>query len=163
MEGAKQKMKTAFNNFISQFVKTYEANKDKPSYWLQVIGSIFIIGLAVGSAFFGLKIDKSEVLMVFTIVGSVLTFVGTVTDNSILEHVGNDIKSNSDSLTKSEQDLLNKLVEAQKTLEESKKHVNESQPADKSPESASSSAPVTSQVSAGSEAPVTSQAPTDKD
>ena len=55
MEGAKQKMKTAFNNFIAQFVKTYEANKDKPSYWLQVIGSIFIIGLAVGSAFFGLK------------------------------------------------------------------------------------------------------------
>ncbi len=155
-------MKTAFNNFIAQFVKTYEANKDKPSYWLQVIGSVFIIGLAVGSAFFGLKIDKSEVLMVFTIVGSVLTFVGTVTDNSILEHVGNDIKSNSDSLTKSEQDLLNKLVEAQKTLEEAKKRTNEAQPANKFPESASSSAPVTSQASASSEALVASQAPTDK-
>lgn len=141
-------MKTAFNNFIAQLVKTYEANKDKPSYWLQVIGSIFIIGLAVGSAFFGLKIDKSEVLMVFTIVGSVLAFVGTVTDNSILEHVGTDIKSNSDSLTKSEQDLLNKLVEAQKTLEEAKKHANEAQPVDKLPESASSSAPVTSQAPA---------------
>ncbi len=138
------KIKTAFNNFIAQFVKTFEANKNKPSYWLQIIGSLLIIGLAVGSAFFGLKIDKSDVLMVFTVVGSVLAFIGTVTDNSILEHVGNDIKSNSDSLTKSEQDLLKKLVEAEKTLEDAKKHLNESQPADKLPDSAG--APVESQA-----------------
>lgn len=134
------KIKTAFSNFIAQFVKTFEANKDKPSYWLQVIGSVLIIGLAVGSAFFGLKIDKSEVLMVFTVVGSVLAFVGTVTDNSILEHVGNDIESNSDDLANKEQDLLNKLVETEKALEEAKKRLNEAQPADKLPDEAKSSA-----------------------
>jgi hypothetical protein len=33
------KIKTAFNNFIAQFVKTFEVNKTKPSYWLQIIGS----------------------------------------------------------------------------------------------------------------------------
>ena len=114
------KIKTAFNNFVAQFVKTFEVNKTKPSYWLQIIGSLLIIGLAVGSAFFGLKIDRSDVLMVFTVIGSVLAFVGTVTDNSILEHVGDDIKDNSDSLTKSEQDVLNKLIEAQKAIEDAK-------------------------------------------
>lgn len=121
------KIKTAFNNFISQFVKTFEANKTKPSYWLQVIGSILIIGLAVGSAFFGLKIDRSDVLMVFTVIGSVLAFVGTVTDNSILENVGNGIKNDSDSLTSSEQDVLNKLVEAQKAIENAKTPTEQAQ------------------------------------
>ena len=114
------KIKTAFNNFIAQFVKTFEANKDKPSYWLQIVGSVLIISLAIGSAFFGLKIDRSDVLMAFTVIGSVLAFVGTVTDNSILENVGNGIKNDSDSLTSSEQDVLNKLVEAQKAAEKAK-------------------------------------------
>jgi len=121
------KIKTVFNNFIAQFVKTFEVNKNKPSYWLQIIGSILIIGLAVGSAFFGLKIDRSDVLMAFTVIGSVLAFVGTVTDNSILEHVGNDIKSDSDSLTDSEQDVLNKLVEAQKAIENAKTPAHKAQ------------------------------------
>ena len=121
------KIKTAFNNFVAQFVKTFEVNKTKPSYWLQIIGSLLIIGLAVGSAFFGLKINRSDVLMVFTVIGSVLAFVGTVTDNSILEHVGDDIKDNSDSLTKSEQDVLNKLVEAQKAIENAKKPTHKAQ------------------------------------
>lgn len=157
MERTKQimnKIKTAIDNFVAQFVKTFQANKNKPSYWLQVIGSILIIGLAVGSAFFGLKIDKSDVLMVFTIVGSVLAFVGTVTDNSILEHVGNDIKSNSDNLTQNEQDLLSKLVEAQKALEEAKKHTDEAKSAIKSADEVGSAAPATSQA--------ISQAPDDK-
>lgn len=123
------KIKTAFNNFVAQFVKTFEVNKTKPSYWLQIIGSLLIIGLAVGSAFFGLKIDRSDVLMVFTVIGSVLAFVGTVTDNSILEHVGDDIKDNSDSLTKSEQDVLNKLIEAQKAIENAKTPVDKAQSA----------------------------------
>lgn len=121
------KIKTAFNNFIAQFVKTFEVNKNKPSYWLQIIGSVLIIGLAVGSAFFGLKIDRSDVLMAFTVIGSVLAFVGTVTDNSILEHVGNDIKSDSDSLTDSEQDVLSKLVEAQKAIENAKTPTHKAQ------------------------------------
>lgn len=121
------KIKTAFNNFIAQFVKTFEANKTKPSYWLQIIGSILIIGLAIGSAFFGLKIDRSDVLMTFTVIGSVLAFVGTVTDNSILENVGNGIKDDSDSLTNSEQDVLNKLVEAQKAIENAKKPAEKAQ------------------------------------
>lgn len=121
------KIKTAFNNFFAQFVKTFEVNKNKPSYWLQIIGSVLIIGLAVGSAFFGLKIDRSDVLMVFTVIGSVLAFVGTVTDNSILEHVGDDIKDNSDSLTKNEQDVLNKLVEAQKAIENAKTPTHKAQ------------------------------------
>lgn len=121
------KIKTAFNNFISQFVKTFETNKTKPSYWLQIIGSVLIIGLAVGSAFFGLKIDRSDVLMVFTVIGSVLAFVGTVTDNSILENVGNGIKNDSDSLTSSEQDVLNKLVEAQKAIENAKTPTEQAQ------------------------------------
>lgn len=121
------KIKTVFNNFVAQFVKTFEVNKTKPSYWLQIIGSLLIIGLAVGSAFFGLKIDRSDVLMVFTVIGSVLAFVGTVTDNSILEHVGDDIKDNSDSLTNSEQDVLNKLVEAQKAIENAKKPTEKAQ------------------------------------
>lgn len=123
------KIKTAFNNFVAKFVKTFEVNKTKPSYWLQIIGSLLIIGLAVSSAFFGLKIDRSDVLMVFTVIGSVLAFVGTVTDNSILEHVGDDIKDNSDSLTKSEQDVLNKLVEAQKAIEDAKTPVDKAQSA----------------------------------
>jgi len=130
MEREKQnmnKIKTVFNNFIAQFVKTFEVNKNKPSYWLQIIGSVLIIGLAVGSAFFGLKIDRSDVLMAFTVIGSVLAFVGTVTDNSILEHVGNDIKSDSDSLTDSEQDVLNKLVEAQKAIENAKTPAHKAQ------------------------------------
>jgi len=121
------KIKTAFNNFIAQFVKTFEVNKTKPSYWLQIVGSLLIIGLAVGSAFFGLKIDRSDVLMVFTVIGSVLAFVGTVTDNSILEHVGDDIKDNSDSLTKSEQDVLDKLIEAQKAIENAKTPIDKAQ------------------------------------
>lgn len=121
------KIKTAFNNFVSQFVKTFETNKTKPSYWLQIIGSVLIIGLAVGSAFFGLKIDRSDVLMVFTVIGSVLAFVGTVTDNSILENVGNGIKNDSDSLTSSEQDVLNKLVEAQKAIENAKTPTEQAQ------------------------------------
>lgn len=114
------KIKTTFNSFVTKLVKTFEANKTKPSYWLQIIDSILIIGLAVGSAFFGLKIDRSDVLMVFTIIGSILAFVGTVTDNSILENIGNGIKNDSDSLTSSEQDVLNKLVEAQKAAEKAK-------------------------------------------
>lgn len=121
------KIKTAFNNFIAQFVKTFEANKAKPSYWLQIVGSVLIIGLAIGSAFFGLKIDRSDVLMVFTVIGSVLAFVGTVTDNSILENVGNGIKNDSDSLTNSEQDVLNKLVEAQKAIENAKTPTEQAQ------------------------------------
>lgn len=121
------KIKTTFNNFIAQFVKTFEANKAKPSYWLQIVGSVLIIGLAIGSAFFGLKIDRSDVLMVFTVIGSVLAFVGTVTDNSILENVGNGIKNDSDSLTNSEQDVLNKLVEAQKAIENAKTPTEQAQ------------------------------------
>ncbi|AVH85650.1 hypothetical protein [Lactobacillus phage Maenad] len=121
------KIKTTFNNFIAQFVKTFEANKAKPSYWLQIVGSVLIIGLAIGSAFFGLKIDRSDVLMTFTVIGSVLAFVGTVTDNSILENVGNGIKDDSDSLTNSEQDVLNKLVEAQKAIENAKKPAEKAQ------------------------------------
>lgn len=121
------KIKTVFNKFVAQLVKTFEVNKTKPSYWLQIVGSVLIIGLAIGSAFFGLKIDRSDVLMAFTVIGSVLAFVGTITDNSILEHVGDDIKDNSDSLTKSEQDVLNKLVEAQKAIEDAKTPVDKAQ------------------------------------
>jgi len=130
MEREKQdmnKIKTVFNKFVAQLVKTFEVNKTKPSYWLQIVGSVLIIGLAVGSAFFGLKIDRSDVLMAFTAIGSVLAFLGTVTDNSILEHVGDDIKDNSDDLTKSEQDVLNKLVEAQKAIEDAKTPVDKAQ------------------------------------
>ncbi|GFE99875.1 holin [Lactiplantibacillus plantarum] len=99
--------------FLNVIQATLKANYKKPAYWAQIIGSVLIIGLAIATVFFGVKIDANAVVLVITAVGAVLAFVGAITDNSILEDTGNTIKTKSNTLASTEQTVVEALAEAQ--------------------------------------------------
>ncbi|AYC70905.1 holin [Lactiplantibacillus plantarum] len=99
--------------FLNVIQATLKANYKKPAYWAQIIGSVLIIGLAVATVFFGVKIDANAVVLVITAVGAILAFVGAITDNSILEDTGNTIKTKSNTLAYTEQTVVEALAEAQ--------------------------------------------------
>ncbi len=99
--------------FLNVIQATLKANYKKPAYWAQIIGSVLIIGLAVATVFFGVKIDANAVVLVITAVGAILAFVGAITDNSILEDTGNTIKTKSNALASTEQTVVEALAEAQ--------------------------------------------------
>ena len=99
---------------------TFKANCKKPAYWAQIVGSVLIIGLAVATVFFGVKIDANAVVLVITAVGAILAFVGVITDNSILEDTGNTIKTKSNSLASTEQTVVEALAEAQAKIDAAK-------------------------------------------
>lgn len=103
--------------FLNLIKATLKANYKKPAYWAQIIGSVVIIGLSVATIFFGVKIDANAVVLVITAVGSILAFVGAVTDNSILEDTGNTIKTKSSTLASTEQTVVEALAEAQAKIE----------------------------------------------
>nr|WP_241674258.1 phage holin family protein [Lactiplantibacillus plantarum] len=92
--------------FLNVIQATLKANYKKPAYWAQIIGSVLIIGLAVATVFFGVKIDANAVVLVITAVGAILAFVGAITDNSILEDTGNTIKTKSSTLASTEQTVV---------------------------------------------------------
>ncbi|KRO28476.1 holin [Lactiplantibacillus fabifermentans] len=104
-------------NFLATITATFKANYKKPAYWAQIIGSVLVIGLAVVTVFFGVKIDANTVLLVITALGSVLAFWGVITDNSILEDTGNTIKAKSNALASTEQTVVEALTEAQAKIE----------------------------------------------
>ncbi|MBS0952356.1 holin [Lactiplantibacillus plantarum] len=103
--------------FLNVIQATLKANYKKPAYWAQIIGSVLIIGLAVATVFFGVKIDANAVVLVITAVGAILAFVGAITDNSILEDTGNTIKTKSNALASTEQTVVEALAEAQAKIE----------------------------------------------
>ena len=103
--------------FLNVIQATLKANYKKPAYWAQIIGSVLIIGLAVATVFFGVKIDANAVVLVITAVGAILAFVGAITDNSILEDTGNTIKTKSSTLAYTEQTVVEALAEAQAKIE----------------------------------------------
>ncbi|MCT3283711.1 holin [Lactiplantibacillus pentosus] len=111
------KIKKAVTKFFQTIAATFKANYKKPAYWAQIIGSVLIIGLAVATVFFGVKIDANAVVLVITAVGAVLAFVGVITDNSILEDTGNIIKTKSNTLASTEQTVVEALAEAQAKIE----------------------------------------------
>ncbi|WP_455386465.1 holin [Lactiplantibacillus pentosus] len=102
---------------MEKITATFKANYKKPTYWAQIIGSVLIIGLAVSTVFFGVKIDTNAVVLVITAVGAILAFVGVITDNSILEDTGNTIKTKSNALASTEQTVVEALSEAQAKIE----------------------------------------------
>ncbi|QRG95906.1 holin [Lactiplantibacillus plantarum] len=103
--------------FLNVIQATLKSNYKKPAYWAQIIGSVLIIGLAIATVFFGVKIDANAVVLVITAVGAILAFVGAITDNSILEDTGNTIKTKSSTLAYTEQTVVEALAEAQAKIE----------------------------------------------
>lgn len=115
-------------NIWTTIIETFRANKNKPAYWSQIIGSILVVGFVIGNLFFGLNLDGNTIAIIVLGIGSVLAVLGTVSDNSVLEDTGNTVKSGSGQVAVSEkaiEDALKGVGEAIKTAQEANKQANE--------------------------------------
>lgn len=105
---------------LEKIAATFKSNHNKAAYWAQLVGSVLIVGLAIGTVFFKLQIDSSAALMIITGIGAVLSLWGTITDNSILEDTGDTIKTKANVLASTEQSVVAALTEAQEKIEATK-------------------------------------------
>lgn len=126
-------MKKQFEKIIA----TFKANKTKPSYWVQVVGALIVIGIIVAHYLLGVNINTDATLGGVLVVGSVLALWGNLTDNSILEQAGNTLKGNSNVIVKTADTVVDALDTAVDQLQAAKTTVTQTV---KSADSAASSA-----------------------
>ena len=108
-----------------KIVETFKANRNKPSYWVQMVGSLLVVGILIAHYFFGVGINSDMVLVVPVIVGSLLAVWGSATDNSILESAGNTLKGNSNQIVNTADNVSKVIDTAVDQLNEIKKNTEQ--------------------------------------
>lgn len=95
---------------IEKIVATFKANYKKASYWVQVLGALIVLGILVAHYAFGVNVNSDTVVMSAIAIGAVLSFWGVLTDNSIMESVGDTLKGNSNVYVKTA-DTVEKAID----------------------------------------------------
>lgn len=110
---------------IEKIVATFKSNRTKPSYWVQVVGALIVIGIIVAHYLFGVNLNTNAVLGDVTFIGALIALWGNLTDNSILEQTGNTIKGNPDIYIKTADTVVDALDTAAKQLQTAKTTVTQ--------------------------------------